>query len=97
MPTVQKQDGVFNRPFNVVTASIWDKYEGHAWIKEVEVLDRYVDADGCLKSRRLLTMSGKIPLIFRPFFGSTKPFYLLEEVEIDMRSMRMEVNKPFEV
>ena len=94
MPTVQKQDGIYNRPFHVVTASIWDKYEGHAWIKEVEVLDRQIDSNGCLRSRRLLTMSGKIPLIFRPFFGTSKPFYLLEDVTIDMKTMKMEVN-PF--
>ena len=91
MPTVQTQAGSYNRPFHVVTASIWDKYEGHAWIKDVEVLDRYVDEQGCLRSRRLLTMSGKIPLIFRPSFGSSKPFYLLEDVKIDMNSMKMEV------
>ena len=91
MPTIQKQDGTYSRPFHVVTASIWDKYEGHAWIKEVEVIDRHIDASGCLRSRRLLTMCGKIPLIFRPFFGTSKPFYLLEDVTIDMNSMRMEV------
>ncbi len=91
MPTEQNQAGVYSRPFHVVTASRWDKYEGHPWIKDVEVIYRHVDADGCLRSRRLLTMSGKIPIIFRPFFGSSTPFYMIEDVTIDMKSLKMEV------
>mmetsp|Transcript_48428 Transcript_48428/g.128149 ORF Transcript_48428/g.128149 Transcript_48428/m.128149 type:complete len:281 (-) Transcript_48428:85-927(-) len=82
MVKTQEQQILYQHPFDAVTASLWSKYDGHKYVKEVEVLDRYVDADGKLHSKRLLSMSGNIPTIFRPLI----PFryaHLLETVVVD--------------
>ena len=130
MPSSQERRGVYVHSFPVVTAAIWDKYEGHEFVKDVTVLDRWepvnsttwhaigcntfifnfnicptnffaplskyanlsragmrnrsVDEKGRLHSKRLLTMLGNPPRLFRPFFGR-QPFFLMESVVIDMK------------
>ena len=78
------------RPFPVVSAALWDKYGGHAYVTCVEPLSAEVDERGCLRTRRLLTMEGKLPLPLRPLLGS-HPLYLVEEVVVDRVAERMEV------
>ena len=91
MPTTQTREGIYFHPLSVVSAALWDKYENHEWIKEVEVLERNVDSAGRLYSKRLLTMRGKVPYIFTPFFGQSRPIYLLEQVTVDLQNDSMEV------
>jgi hypothetical protein len=91
MPTIQNRSGTYLHPLPVVSAALWDKYENHEWIKEVDVLDRHIDHLGRLRSTRLLTMRGKTPIIFRPFFGHSKPIYLLEDVTVDLANDVVEV------
>jgi hypothetical protein len=91
MPTTQSRDGIYVHPLPAVTAALWDKYEDHDWIKEVEVLGRKVDETGRLHSTRLLTMRGNVPIIFSPFFGNSRPIYLLEQVVVDIKNKTMEV------
>ena len=91
MPTTQSREGVYLHSLPVVSAALWDKYEQHDWIKEVEVMEQIVDEKGRLHSKRLLTMQGKVPTIFSPFFGYSRPIYLLEQVMVDMDNNVMEV------
>uniref|UniRef100_A0A7S0QKG9 PRELI/MSF1 domain-containing protein n=1 Tax=Cryptomonas curvata TaxID=233186 RepID=A0A7S0QKG9_9CRYP len=91
MPTIQNRSGTYLHPLPVVSAALWDKYENHEWIKDVDVLDRHIDHLGRLRSTRLLTMRGNTPFMFRPFFGNSNPIYLLEEVTIDLSKKIMEV------
>ena len=91
MPTSTSRLGTYAACFPVVTAAVWDKYEGHEWIKEVEVLRRFVDAQGRLHSRRLLTLNGQVPLLLRPFIGIARPVYLVEDIVIDLARQRMDV------
>uniref|UniRef100_A0A7S4PQ21 PRELI/MSF1 domain-containing protein n=1 Tax=Guillardia theta TaxID=55529 RepID=A0A7S4PQ21_GUITH len=57
----------YRHPFAAVTSSLWSKYDAHKYVKEVEVLERYLDDAGRLHSKRLLTMRGSLPAIFQPF------------------------------
>jgi hypothetical protein len=91
MPTIQNRSGTYLHPLSVVSAALWDKYENHEWIKEVDVLDRHIDHLGRLRSTRLLTMRGNTPIMFRPFFGNSHPIYLLEDVTVDLSNNIIEV------
>lgn len=91
MPTWQGHGGVYEKPFPLVTASLWSKYDNHEWIKDVLVLNRWCDPSGSLHTTRLLTLKGKTPLLFRPFLGPSKEFYLLEESVIDVEATILEV------
>ncbi len=47
---------------------------------------------GRLHSTRLLSLYAQMPLGLRAVFGgSTRPFYLLEDVVVDVRTQSMEV------
>lgn len=83
MPTVQERSGTYPYTFAVVSASLWDKYDGHEVVKEWWAVSRSVDSMGRLHSKRLVTMLGNPPRLFKPFFG-TKPFYLMETVVVDV-------------
>ena len=84
MPVTQERGGTYPRPFAAVSAALWEKYEGHKFVTNVEPLAAAVDAHGTLHCRRLLTMQGKLPMALRPLLGAT-PLYLLEEVVVDAK------------
>lgn len=84
MPVTQERRGTYPRPFAAVSAALWEKYEGHKFVTNVEPLAAAVDAHGTLHCRRLLTMQGKLPMALRPLLGAT-PLYLLEEVVVDAK------------
>jgi hypothetical protein len=89
MPVTQERGGTYPRPFAVVSAALWEKYEGHKFVTNVEPLAAAVDAHGTLHCRRLLTMQGKLPMALRPLLGAT-PLYLLEEVVVDAKVSLLE-------
>ena len=91
MVKVQQQVITYQHPFDAVTASLWSKYDGHKYVKEVEVLNRHIDDQGRLHSQRLLSMMGNIPSIFRPFVP-LRPVYMLESVVVDPERQLMTVN-----
>jgi hypothetical protein len=90
MPTTIERSGSYARPFSVVSAALWDKYEGHRHVTNVETLSTAIDAQGRLHRRRVLTMEGKLPMVLRPLLGA-KPLYLLEEVVVDVQTEQMAV------
>jgi hypothetical protein len=90
MPTTIERSGSYARPFSVVSAALWDKYEGHRHVTNVETLSTAIDAQGRLHRRRVLTMEGKLPMVLRPLLGA-KPLYLLEEVVVDVQTEQMVV------
>ncbi|EKX37312.1 hypothetical protein GUITHDRAFT_145129 [Guillardia theta CCMP2712] len=93
MPTTQEHQGVYPKSWSMVTAFLWDKYNGHAWVRDVDVIDRHIDVQGRLHSRRLLTLYSKTPFVLRPILGaSVRPFYLLEDSVVDLENRTMEVN-----
>lgn len=70
MPTVQQHEGVYKHDLGTVSSFLWDRFEGHGWIRDVEVIRRNIDEQGRLHSRRLLTLHSPTPLILRPLLGS---------------------------
>ncbi|KAJ1495725.1 PRELI-like family-domain-containing protein [Baffinella frigidus] len=84
------REGHYAFSFDRVSAALWDKYEGHQQVESVEVLERRVDEDDRLHSRRLLTMYGQLPAVLRPLFGP-KPLYLVEEVIVDPKRRELEI------
>jgi hypothetical protein len=91
MVKIQQQVISYQHPFDAVTASLWSKYDGHKHVKEVDVLNRYIDDQGRLHSQRLLSMMGNIPAIFRPFVP-LRPVYMVETVVVDPESQLMTVS-----
>jgi hypothetical protein len=65
MPAQDAQQCTYAYPFELVTLSLWHKYDAHPWVKNADVLDRRIDERGRLHSKRLLTIEGGIPWIFR--------------------------------
>ena len=55
------------------------------------IATRFIDESGKLHSRRLLTISGNLPSIFRPFVP-VRSVYMLEDVVVDAAAQTMEVN-----
>eukprot|EP00960_Hanusia_phi_P025342 744177-Hanusia_phi.AAC.1 len=80
----------YRHPFAAVTSSLWSKYDAHKYVKEVEVLERYLDDAGRLHSKRLLTMRGSLPMIFQPFVP-VRSVYMLETVVVDAKKQIMTV------
>ncbi|EKX36894.1 hypothetical protein GUITHDRAFT_165609 [Guillardia theta CCMP2712] len=80
----------YRHPFAAVTSSLWSKYDAHKYVKEVEVLERYLDDAGRLHSKRLLTMRGSLPAIFQPFVP-VRSVYMLETVVVDAEKQIMTV------
>ncbi len=67
MPAHEAQQCTYAHPWELVTLSFWHKYDAHPYVKHTDVLSRHVDAAGCLHSKRLLTIDGHIPWLFRSF------------------------------
>lgn len=55
------------------------------------IASRYVDAAGNLHSTRLLTLTGNLPSIFRPFVP-VRNIYMIEHVVVNADEQRMEVH-----
>jgi hypothetical protein len=91
MVKFQRQVITYQHPFDAVTASLWSKYDGHKYVKEVHVLKRSIDSDGRFHSQRLLCMLGNVPMLFRPFVP-LRPVYMLETVMVDPDNKLMTVN-----
>ncbi|KAJ1479661.1 PRELI-like family-domain-containing protein [Baffinella frigidus] len=84
------QDILYNHPFAAVTASLWSKYDGHKYVRDVEVLDRHIDEEGRLHSTRLLTMKGSLPAFIQPFVP-VRQMHMLETVVVDPATQQMSV------
>ncbi len=67
MPASEVQQCTYLYPWELVTLSIWHKYDSHPFVKNADVIERRVDDSGRLHSKRLLTIEGGIPWIFRSF------------------------------
>jgi hypothetical protein len=67
MPARETQQCTYLFPWDLVTLSIWFKYDSHPLVKNADVLHRHVDGGGRLHSTRLLTIEGRIPWVFQSF------------------------------
>ena len=90
MVKTQKHVITYSHPFGAVTSSLWSKYDRHKYVQNIEILDRHVDENGRLHSRRLLSMGGNLPAIFRPFVP-VKLVHMLETAVVDPVAQTMTV------
>lgn len=80
----------YSHPFAAVTSSLWSKYDSHKYVRDVEVIDRCVDARGRLHSTRVISMGGRLPVYIQPFVPM-KLVHLKEVVIVDPHAQTMEV------
>ena len=80
----------YSHPFAAVTSSLWSKYDSHKYVRDVEVIERCVDARGRLHSTRVISMGGRLPVYIQPFVP-LKLVHLKEVVIVDPHAQTMEV------
>jgi hypothetical protein len=80
----------YSHPFAAVTSSLWSKYDNHKYVRNVEIIDRHIDAMGRLHSMRLLSMGGSLPAFLQPFVP-VKLVHMLETVVVDPAAQTMTV------
>lgn len=80
----------YSHPFAAVTSSLWSKYDHHKYVQNIEILDRYVDEQGRLHSRRILSMGGNLPAVFARFVP-VKLVHMLETAIVDPVAQTMTV------
>ena len=63
-------------PWSTVTQAFWRKYPNdyQSSVYGTDVIERYVDADGKLHSKRLIISDWNIPSFMKFFFGETRGY-----------------------
>ncbi|XP_012696627.1 PRELI domain containing protein 3B isoform X1 [Clupea harengus] len=85
---------IFNHPWETVTKAAMQKYPNpmNPSVVGVDVLDRSVDAQGRLHSKRLLSTDWGLPSIVKSFIGNTRTCtYIQEHSVVDPREKTLEL------
>jgi len=66
----------FQHPWSTVTQAFWRKYPNdfQSSVYGTDVIERYVDAEGKLHSKRLIISDWNIPSLMKFFFGETRGY-----------------------
>ncbi|KAG1218980.1 hypothetical protein G6F35_007872 [Rhizopus arrhizus] len=74
-----------------VTLAFWLRYPNPfaSHVLAVDVLDRYVDENGILKTTRLVLKKGKAPKWFPENFLKNSEAFIIEESEVDPKNKTM--------
>ena len=91
MPSVVTRSHRFRASWEDTTFAFWNKYPSKdlSHVKDVLVLERYVDSDGILHSKRLIHMDQKVPTFLKTFSGGLSDFYAIEESTVDPKAKRL--------
>ncbi|KAI9311116.1 PRELI-like family-domain-containing protein [Dichotomocladium elegans] len=81
----------YDHPWQNVTYAFWLRYPNPfaSHVLAVDVLDRYVDENGVLRTTRLVLKKGKLPKWFPEHFMKSSEAFVIEESEVDPKSMTM--------
>ncbi|KAI8388524.1 PRELI-like family-domain-containing protein [Radiomyces spectabilis] len=81
----------YEYPWQTVSYAFWLRYPNPfaSHVLAVDVLDRYVDEKGVLKTTRLVLKKGKVPKWFPESFLKNSEAFIIEESEVDPKSMTM--------
>lgn len=91
MPSVVARAHQFRSSWEDTTFAFWNKYpsEDLSHVKDVLVLERYIDDNGVLHSKRLIHMDQKVPSLLKKFSGGLSDFYAIEESTVDPKAKRL--------
>mmetsp|Transcript_9369 Transcript_9369/g.10678 ORF Transcript_9369/g.10678 Transcript_9369/m.10678 type:complete len:228 (+) Transcript_9369:176-859(+) len=91
MPSTVEVNHVFNASWESATTAFWCKYPHPdlQHVKDALVLNRYVDSNGVLHTRRLIHMDQKVPSILQRFSGGVDSFFALEDSTVDPQKREM--------
>ncbi|KAI9189678.1 Phospholipid metabolism protein [Blastocladiella emersonii ATCC 22665] len=85
---VGESNHVYERPWGLVTAALWQKYpsEKTPHVLSVDVVDQHVDEERrVLHTHRLLTIRQQVPRLLVKLFGGREPVsYVLEVSQVDL-------------
>mmetsp|Transcript_15522 Transcript_15522/g.25407 ORF Transcript_15522/g.25407 Transcript_15522/m.25407 type:complete len:231 (+) Transcript_15522:34-726(+) len=86
-------DHVFKVPWEHATTAFWCKYPNRdlEHVKDALVLERYVDDDGILHTRRLMCIEQKLPALLKQFSGGMNTYYALETSTVDQKNKVLEL------
>ncbi|KAI8061639.1 PRELI-like family-domain-containing protein [Gongronella butleri] len=81
----------YDHPWQNVTLAFWLRYPNPfaSHVLAVDVLERYVDERGILKTTRLVLKKGKAPKWFPKSFLKNSEAFVIEESEVDPKAMTM--------
>jgi len=82
---------VFESSWENTTTAFWCKYPNKdlKHVKDALVLERCVDDNGVLYTRRLIHMEQKVPSILRKFHMGSESFFAIEDSTVDPKAKRM--------
>lgn len=91
MPSIVRREHRFQTPWESTTTAFWNKYpsEDLKHVKDVLVLDRYIDENGVLYARRVIHMDQKIPSILKPLSQGLSDFFAVEDSIVDPNSKKL--------
>ncbi|ORX52805.1 MSF1-domain-containing protein [Hesseltinella vesiculosa] len=81
----------YDHSWQNVTLAFWLRYPNPfaSHVLAVDVLDRYVDDRGVLKTTRLVLKKGKVPKWFPQALVKNSEAFVIEESEVDPQAMTM--------
>nr|UST29500.1 slowmo-like 2 [Haliclona caerulea] len=85
---------VFQHCWEKVTQAAWRKYpnELNPGVKTIDILDRYVDSEGKLHTKRLIGTDGFLPAWVNRMFGLDDLAYAVEESVVDPNDKTMSLH-----
>jgi len=88
---VWSQEHVFDHPWHTVVHAAWRKYPNplKPEVVGLDVVDRKVDADGILRTNRVITTEWHIPSYVSMLIGLRNPTYSYERSEVNAAQQRM--------
>jgi len=88
---VWSQEHVFDHPWNTVVHAAWRKYPNplKPEVVGLDVVDRKVDANGVLRTNRVITTEWHIPSWVVKWIGLNNPNFSYERSEVDRKTQRM--------
>ena len=91
MASVVSREHRFCASWEDTTFAFWNKYPSKdlSHVKDVLVLERYVDDAGVLHSKRLIHMDQKVPRLLKKFSGGLSDFYAIEHSTVDPKQKRL--------
>jgi len=88
---VWSQEHVFDHPWHAVVEAAWRKYPNplKPEVVGLDVVDRKVDANGILKTNRVITTEWHIPTWVSKLIGLRNPSHSYERSEVDLKQRHM--------
>lgn len=81
----------YQHDFKTVSMAYLNRYP-NPYAKHVlssDVLESYIDSDGCLRQTRLVVKTGRLPNFIKPFLGDNLNSWIIEKIIVNPKTQRL--------